>query len=63
MGEHLLCKQGVVGSNPTVSRLFGCAVEGLVAFRCICARLLLHNGFAAGVAWAVMACAGWGRVV
>ena len=23
MGEHLLCKQGVVGSNPSVSRA-GC---------------------------------------
>ena len=26
MGEHLLCKQGVVGSNPTVSMGDGCGL-------------------------------------
>ena len=29
MGEHLLCKQGVVGSNPTVSMGDGCGLRAM----------------------------------
>ena len=29
MGEHLLCKQGVVGSNPTVSMGDGCGLRAI----------------------------------
>ena len=60
LGEHLLCKQGVVGSIPSTSMVrFGLAGYGASAVpagsaRCLCVRAALDLswfGFGFGAAW------------